>query len=235
MLEVTHIRKIYHKRTVLDGVGFTLRPGECLGVAGHNGSGKSTLLSIVAQVTPPDAGSIACEGRNVLGDRDFMRRMVGYVPQQNALLHDLTVWETLRFWQRAYGLAEADLFAPGGPCAMLGLEKLKKKRVGTLSGGMQKRLSVALALLHSPRYLLLDEALPALDRHYRAALLDWLGVCRRAGTALLYCSHEVDELRDFCDSILVLRQGVPVFYDTAAHLPRDGDTLDAWMNPAEPN
>ena len=231
MLEVSKLSKTYKKAAVLREVSFTLRPGECLGVAGHNGSGKSTLLSIVAQVVPPDAGQICLNGKKVLGDRAFLRSSVGYVPQQNALLGDLTVRETLEFWQRTYGLTHLDLFAPDSPCTMLGLEKIAKKRVGTLSGGMQKRLSAALALLHSPRFLLMDEVLPAMDRHYRAGLYAWLARLRGAGAAILYCSHEVEELKGFCDNILVLREGQTAYYGPAAAFPTDPAVLDGLMNP----
>lgn len=234
MLEVKGLTKNYHGKPVLRDVSFSLSAGECLGVAGHNGSGKSTLLAIVGQVTAPDAGQILCDGADVMGDRQFMCGSVGYVPQNNSLLPDLTVQETLRFWQQTYHLGHLELFSPNSPCTMLGLEKIAKKRVGALSGGMQKRLSMALALLHSPRFLLMDEALPALDRQYRSLLFHWLNRAKALGTALLYCSHEVEELRDFCDTILVLRDGQTAFYGPAAAFPTLPKTLDSMMNPAMP-
>lgn len=232
MLEVLNLTKSYRKTAVLQNVSFTLAPGECLGVAGHNGSGKSTLLSLVAQVAPPDGGQIKYDGRDVLGDRAFLRTSVGYVPQQNSLLGDLTVLETLQFWQRTYGLGHLDLFSADSPCTMLGLKPIAKKRVGTLSGGMQKRVSTALALMHSPRFLLMDEVLPAMDRHYRAGLYGWLNRARGSGTAILYCSHEVEELKGFCDTILVLREGKSAYYGPSAEFPTRPDVLDAMMNPA---
>ena len=233
MLQVSGITKSYRGKKVVDNAGFTLSPGECLGVAGHNGSGKSTLMSIVAQVQSPDAGTIACDEVNVLGDRHFLRTQMGYVPQKNSLLPDLTVLETLRFWQRTYGLNHLDLFSPDSPCSMLGLEALAKKRVGALSGGMQKRLSTALALLHAPRYLLMDEVLPALDRHYREALYAWLAHARQGGCSIFYCSHEVRELVEFCDTVLLLREGKTVFYGPSSQFPQEPAVLDEIMNPEE--
>lgn len=230
VLEAVDIVKQYRGKRALDGVGFTLSPGEFLGVAGHNGSGKSTLMSIVAQVQRPTAGDLRSDGHSIVGNRAFLRRSMGYAPQKNGLLPDLTVLQTLRFWQRTYGLA-GGLFAPGTPAAVMGLEPLQKKRVGTLSGGMQKRLSVALALMNNPRYLLLDEVLGAMDRHYRTALHDWLAGFRAQGGAVLYCSHEVEELRAVCDSILVLRDGRTVYYGPAAAFPTQAAVLDEIMNP----
>lgn len=232
MLQVENLTKHYRGRAVVNGAGFVLRPGECLGIAGHNGSGKSTLMAMVAQVLPADAGQILCDGQNVMDNRDFLRTALGYVPQQNGLLEDLTVRQTLQFWRKAYGLPQSGLFAPGSPAALMGLEPLAKKRVGQLSGGMQKRLSVAIALQHNPRFVLLDEVLPALDRHYRDSLHQHLLAARRQGAGVLYCSHEVEDLRRFCDNILVLREGQTVFYGTAASFPTGAETLDVLMNQA---
>ncbi len=231
MLTVTGITKRYGDRTVLHGAGFTLAPGETLGIAGHNGSGKTTLLSVVAQVTKPDAGDILFNGVSVLGSSAFLRKNVGYIPQHNGLLGDLSVRETLSFWQRAYGLS-GPLFTGGGIAERMGLEALAKKRVKTLSGGMQRRLSVALALLRRPRFLLMDEVLPALDRHYRQVLRKELEALRHAGGSILYCSHEAEELSAMCDRVLVMRDGKTAYYGSAGDFPRDPAALDDLMNPS---
>lgn len=231
MLQADNITKVYRKKTVLSNVSFSLRNGECLGLAGHNGSGKSTLLSIVAQALAPDAGTITCDGKNVLGDKAFLRASLGYAPQQNALLDDLSVIETLKFWQKAYAMPSQNLFAPDLPCCLMGLEELKKKKVSALSGGMKKRLSVAIAMMHSPLYILLDEVLPALDQRYRKALLDWIQSQKKRGAAVLYCSHEIEEIRRMCDTVLILRDGQTAFFGPAQELPSDLDGLDALLNP----
>ncbi len=231
MLTVTGITKQYRGKTVLSGVGFALAEGETLGIAGHNGSGKTTLLSIVAQVTKPDAGDILFGDASVLGSRAFLSEHVGYIPQHNGLLGDLTVLETLRFWQRAYGVS-GPLFKGGSIAEKMGLEELAKKRVETLSGGMRRRLSAALALLRRPRYLLMDEVLPALDRHYRAALRSEMDALRRGGGSILYCSHEVEDLKTMCERVLVMRDGKTAYYGSVAEFPNDPAALDALMNPA---
>ena len=132
MLVATGITKQYRNKTVLYDASFTLAPGETLGIAGHNGSGKTTLLSIVAQVTKPDAGDILSGGVSILGNRTFLREHMGYIPQHNGLLGDLTVRETLRFWQRAYGLS-GPLFTGGSIAGLMGLEGLAAKQVNGLT------------------------------------------------------------------------------------------------------
>lgn len=231
MLEAKGLTKVYRNTKVLDGVSFYVAPGETLGVAGHNGSGKSTLLSIVAQMLIPTGGSLLYNGQSIMGDRSFMRKMVGYVPQQNCLLDDLTVFETLNFFLKAYELKNTDLFAPNSPAAVLGLKEIAKKRVGALSGGMQKRLSLALALLHNPKVLVLDEVLGALDLRYRNAFRSWMAAYVQQGGSILYCSHETEELRQLCRRMLLLRQGKVVFYDAVENFPTDPERLDVLLNP----
>lgn len=230
MLEAVQLCKRYRRRTVLDGVNFSLAPGQVLGVAGHNGSGKSTLLSIAAQLLAPDGGQILYNGRSVLGDRAFMREMVGYVPQRIGLLADLRVDETVRFWHQASGRGRDGLEALSSIYDMLGLEPLAKKRVGRMSGGEQKRLSIALALMHRPAILLLDEAFTALDRQYRLALGEWLAAHCRQGGAVVHASHEVKELVAQSDEMLVLREGTVVFYGSSSSFPSDNPTLDNLLN-----
>lgn len=142
MLEVIGIQKSYKGRPVLQNVSFTLAKGQCLGITGHNGSGKSTLLSVVAQVLGPNGGDIRCNGTSVLGNRAFLRQELGYVPQKAALLPDLTVDETLRYWQSVYKASQGRLYAAASPCGMLGLEAFKKKRYPHCRAGCKKELAL---------------------------------------------------------------------------------------------
>ena len=105
MLEVRQLCKSYGGRQVLAPISFALPPGQCLGLAGSNGSGKSTLLRLLAQIQRPDSGDVLFQGRSVLGDRQFLRRQLGYVPQSPELARELTVRQQLSLWQRACGLS----------------------------------------------------------------------------------------------------------------------------------
>jgi ABC-2 type transport system ATP-binding protein len=231
MLEARKISKAYHRKPILQDVDFTLEPGQLLGVAGHNGSGKSTLLSIIAQILLPDAGEVLYDGARMTGNRTLSSSILGYVPQENSLLEDLTVKETIEFWQKVYRLPMSKSFAPSSPAMMLGLDGIRRKRIAHLSGGMQKRVSIAIALMRQPRILLLDEALSSLDRSFRQALEHHLVDFCRLGGSILYCSHEINELIGFCGRILVLRQGKKVFDGETADFPTETAALDAILNP----
>jgi ABC-2 type transport system ATP-binding protein len=231
MLEANRISKSYKHKPILTDVDFTLNAGQIYGVAGHNGSGKSTLLSIVAQTLPPDKGDVLFEGVSLKGNRTLAGSILSFVPQENSLLDDLTIREVLVFWGKVYSLPTNKLFAPSSPAVMLGLEQIQKKRISQLSGGMQKRVSIAIALLREPRVLILDEALAALDRTYRVATEAYLDDFCGKGGSVLYCSHDVSELMRICNRILVLRNGKKIFDDDKKAFPSDPQVLDNLLNP----
>ena len=204
MLEVRQLCKSYGGRQVLASICFMLPPGQCLGLAGSNGSGKSTLLRLIAQIQRPDSGDILFQGRSVMGDRSFLRRQLGYVPQSSQLARELTVRQQLALWQSA-----CDLSGPLPPdiLELLGLEPLLPMPVRALSGGMAQRVSIAMALLSRPRVLLMDEATSGLDQEYVPRLLDWLERYVAGGGSLVWCSHHPAELDRLCGAVLRLADG----------------------------
>lgn len=205
MLEIRELCKSYGGRQVLAPISFILPPGQCLGLAGPNGSGKSTLLRLIAQIERTDGGDMLYEGRSVLGDRKFLRSMLGYVPQSPGLARELTVKQQLGLWQAACGLSGP---LPGDVLDLLGLEPLLKVPIRTLSGGMAQRLSIAMALLSRPRVLLMDEAASGLDSGYVPRLMDWLeGAYLPGGGGLIWCSHHPEELSRLCGAVLTLEDG----------------------------
>ena len=199
MLEVVGICKSYHGRQVLKDVRFLLPQGHCLGVTGDNGAGKSTLLRILAQMERPDRGDVRVHGESVLGNREFMRKSVGYVPQRPDLMEELTVSQQLKLWYSACGLSGP---LPEEPLELMGIGPMLKSRIFTLSGGMKQRVSIAMALLNSPEILIMDEATTGLDREYRERLLLWLEGYLRRGGRVIWCSHHRQELDRLCGSCL---------------------------------
>ena len=204
MLEVRQLCKSYGGRQVLAPVSFLLPPGQCLGLAGSNGSGKSTLLRLVAQIQRPDSGGVLFEGRSVMGDRQFLRRRLGYVPQSAELARELSVAGQLKLWQRACGLTGP---LPEDILELLGLRDLLRRPIRALSGGMAQRVSIAMALLPRPDILLMDEATAGLDQGYVPRLLDWLEGFVAGGGSLIWCSHHPAELERLCGAVLRLEEG----------------------------
>ncbi len=199
MFQAIQICKAYHHRQVLDRVDLALPAGGCLGIAGENGSGKSTLLQILAQTLPLDSGDIRYQGRSVLGDRRFLRTKLGYVPQSSDMIPSLTARQQLQLWQSACGCREP---VPGVVMEVLGIQELLPIKIGEMSGGMQRRVSIAMALSTSPEILIMDEATTGLDADYRSSLLCYLEDFLRQGGRMLWCSHLQEENQRLCGSFL---------------------------------
>lgn len=204
MLQIDGLCKSYHGRVVLQPVHFCLPDGFCLGITGGNGAGKSTLLRLIAQTEKPDGGRVLYHGKPVFGKRDFLRRYVGYVPQHTDLMEDLTVAQQLRLWQSACGLS-GDL--PEQIMALLDIAPMLNNRIHTLSGGMKRRVSIAMALLNNPKILILDEPTNGLDAGYRDVFLCYLEEHLQNGGSILFCSHDPAELHRLCGSFLHLENG----------------------------
>ena len=173
---------------VLRGVTLRVDPGEIIGIAGENGSGKSTLLSILSGLMNADEGEVHLSGA------------IGYVPQETALFENLSVRDNLRFWASAYGISYKPIFD----------DDFLRKKVKNLSGGMKKRLSIALASLHEPDCFIMDEPTGALDIGFKGILAQLFEDMRAEGKAVIFTSHQPDELL-WCDRIYILRRGVFVY------------------------
>ena len=201
MLSVRNISKVYEDNIILQDISFDLNSGEILGLVGKNGSGKSTMISIIAQTIKPDEGEILYNNANVLGDKKFLREYIGYVPQSDSLISELTVYEQLKLWKYITG---RDVLKDKGLCQMLGLDEMFKKKIYKLSGGMKKRVSFALALAETPPILLMDEAFSALDELYKLKLIEWFKMYKKRGGCALWCSHDKNELDILCDRIITV-------------------------------
>lgn len=204
MLHIEGLSKSYGGRKILEPLSFYLPAGYCLGITGANGAGKSTLLRLVAQQEKPDQGTIRMGGVSVLGNRKFLREQVGYVPQHSDLMEDLTVQQQLKLWQSACGRSGP---LPEDILAVLDIGPMLNKRIGTLSGGMQQRVSITMALLSRPKILILDEATAGLDRDFRETFLTYLEQYLQKGGRILFCSHDPRELKRLCGSCLHLQDG----------------------------
>ena len=207
MFEIDGVSKSYYGNPVLKPIRFCVPAGCCIGITGENGSGKSTLLRLLAQIEKPDTGDIRYQGNSILGDRNFMRHQLGYVPQGNELMEDLTVHNQLKLWQSACGLTGP---LPEEILDLLGIHSMMKKRIKHLSGGMKRRVSIAMALLSSPEILIMDEATTGLDQDYCAKLLDWLENYLRRGGRIIWCSHHQEELARLCGACIRIQDGQAV-------------------------
>jgi ABC-2 type transport system ATP-binding protein len=178
-----------------------------LALLGPNGAGKTTLMQLMAGVSRPDAGRVMFAG---LGDprRPTVRRALGFAPQALAVYPQLSARENLEFFARLHGVPREHLSAHVGfGLELSDLQDRAEQRVGTFSGGMQRRLNLACAVVHRPRLLLLDEPTVGVDPHSRNHLLDAVMALRNDGMALVYSTHLMDEADRLCDRVAVMDRG----------------------------
>ncbi len=215
MIEINRVSKSYRQKNVLKEITLTVREGSCVGILGGNGSGKSTLLSILAGVQRADSGSFLWEGADLFCNETVRTGCLGYVPQGNPLMEELTAWDNLRLW---YGRKELKHELQEGVLAMLGIGEFIKVPVRRMSGGMKKRLSIGCSMANHPRLLLLDEPSAALDFVCKEQIADYLRRFKEGGGTVLLATHDVQEL-ELCDAWYILKDGVlmPYVYDGDIH------------------
>jgi ABC-2 type transport system ATP-binding protein len=208
MLSLDQVSKRFGPLTALDGISLSVARGEFFGLLGPNGAGKSTLMSLVAGLRAPDAGSILLDGVPLAGRPDAAVRALGFVPQSLALYEDLTAEENLGIFGRLYGLRGAALRARVDACLdAVQLGDRRRDAVKTFSGGMQRRLNLAAALLHEPKLLLCDEPTVGVDPQSRNAIFDLLERLNRDGLTVVYSTHYMEEATRLCGRIAVIDHG----------------------------
>ncbi|NTU89226.1 MAG: ABC transporter ATP-binding protein [Actinobacteria bacterium] len=204
-IKVQNAVQRFGKQTVLDHVSLEVEQGAILGLLGPSGCGKTTLVNLLVGITVPIGGKV-----EVLGEQapyKNARYSLGFMPQDEALYEDITAAENLAFFGAMYGLDKEQIKIESARALELAsLEDQGKKLVAKFSTGMKRRLSLAIALLHSPQLLVLDEPTVGLDPEQRIKLWNNFRTLAQDGTTFLITTHVMDEANN-CDRIAMLRDG----------------------------
>ena len=198
--------RAYGPVRALEDVSFVLDVGELMVVVGPNGAGKTTLVRTLARLSRPTAGAVRLAGEDWLEAPAARQSEVGVLSHATYLYDRLTAIENLRFYARLYGLPDMEGRSREA-LSEVGLLELADRRAGTLSRGQAQRLSIARAVLHRPRLLLLDEPLAGLDPHSVKRLVQALANLRSAGRAILFTTHDLTRVPDAANRWLVLVDG----------------------------
>ncbi len=221
VIEARGLTKRYGDFVALRGIDVQVRRGEFWGLLGPNGAGKTTFLRMLIGGTPPSGGTLRVLGYPVPAQATIMRRSIGVVPQLDNLDPDFTVVENLRTYARFFGLR--------GPkiedriedlLAFAALEKRRDTHISTLSGGMQRRLSLIRALVNDPVLLVLDEPTTGLDPQARQLIWQRLRELRNEGITLVLTTHYMEEAQRLCDRVTVMDHGQILDSDPPADLIR---------------
>jgi ABC-2 type transport system ATP-binding protein len=220
VLTLTDLRKAFGATVAVDGLSLRVEPGEILGLLGPNGAGKTTTVHLALGLLAPDAGTVTIDGLGSPND-PAVRRRLGLAPQALALYAELTGEENLRFLGRIYGLGGPALAARvDWALDFAALADRRGDRVGAYSGGMQRRLNLAAALLHEPRLVLLDEPTAGVDPQSRHAILERILELKRAGLTVVYTTHYMEEAERLCDRVAIVDHGRVLAIDSVPGLLR---------------
>jgi ABC-2 type transport system ATP-binding protein len=219
VLECRGLRRSFGKIVAVDGVGFHADPGETYGLLGPNGAGKTTTISMIAGLLERDAGEVVVAGEPMTTHSVRAKSALGYVPQDLAIYPDLSGRENLMFFARLYGMSTAEARQRSDEVlALTGLADRAGDQTKQYSGGMKRRLNIGIGLLHRPRLLILDEPTVGVDPQSRNAILESVEGLSRAGMAVLYTTHYMEEAERLCDRIGIIDHGKLIAEGTRAEL-----------------
>jgi ABC-2 type transport system ATP-binding protein len=222
VIELQQLAKQYGRIHALRSVTLSVSAGEIFGLLGPNGAGKTTLIRLLTGSTRPSAGHVKVLGLDPVRDSQSVRRQIGYMPQAPALYEDLSPRDNIRFFSRAHKLENLEQRID----QVLDLTNLRSRErdpVFTFSGGMKQRVSLACALVHRPRVLMLDEPTAGVDPRLRAEFWNHFRELARSGVTLLISTHQMDEAL-YCDRLAILRDGGVLACDTPRNLLHRGRT-----------
>jgi ABC-2 type transport system ATP-binding protein len=233
-IAVDGLRKRYGDVQALDGVSFRVREGEVFGLLGPNGAGKSTTVRVLVTLTRADEGTATVNGKDVVEDTNAVRRAIGYVPQDSGVDQFGTGRENLTLQGRVQGMSGADLRSRvAALLELVGISDAADRIVKNYSGGMRRRLDIALGLVHRPRVLFLDEPTTGLDPEARVAM--WEEVTRLAqaeALTILLTTHYLEEADQLAHRLAIVSQGKIVVEGTPAQLKAglSGDAVHVELN-----
>lgn len=206
-IRTRHLTKRYGRQTVVDDVSFTVHSGEVLGFLGPNGAGKTTTMRMICGLTSPDGGQVWIGDRPVQPGGGPLGQHIGYLPESNPLYDDMPVLDLLRFGAKLQGVASDRIHARIGEMVeACGLGREKHKRIGELSRGYRQRAGLALAMVHDPAVLVLDEPTTGLDPNQVVEIRNLIKELGRTKT-VIFSTHILPEVEAVCDRVLIINKG----------------------------
>ncbi|MGX9756480.1 ABC transporter ATP-binding protein [Clostridioides difficile] len=214
IVKVNNITKRFNDKLALDNISFSVKEGEIFGLIGPNGAGKSTLINIITNLTLPNSGNIQINGVDLSANPMSAKAIIGLVPQELAVMETLTPFDNLEYFGAFYGLKGKLLQERiNEALEVTGLAEVKKKKVKKLSGGMQRRLNIGIALLNHPKILILDEPTVGVDPQSRNHIFNFIkDISEKQKTTIIYTSHYMEEVEHLCSKIFIMDEGKEVAF-----------------------
>ena len=214
ILTVNKLKKVYDDKIVVDSISFEVQRGEIFGILGPNGAGKTTTLEMIETLRPIDGGSITIDGLDVATQPSAVKRIIGVQPQTPAFQDKQKAAEIIEMFAAAYG----ERVNPKQFLDDVQLGEKANSYAESLSGGQKQRLSIAAALVHSPKVFFLDEPTSGLDPQARRNLWDLIRLVRDRGVTVIMTTHYLDEAELLCDRVAIMDNGKIIALDTPKNL-----------------
>lgn len=225
-IEIRDVVCQYGNLFALGGVSLRVNAGTVVGIVGPNGAGKTTLIDVICGLVRPTSGSIHVLGQNVSENPAAIRSSIGVLPQETALYSEVSAWQNLRFAAALYNVPNSESRI-AEVIDLVGLKNRSHDTVGHFSGGMQRRLAIARALLHGPKLLILDEPTVGVDVEARHQIWTHIRSLGASGITVVLTTNYLDEAEALCDRVAILRSGKIVAEDSPAALEaRTGRCLE---------
>jgi ABC-2 type transport system ATP-binding protein len=240
IVEVENLVKKYSNggATAVAGISFAIRHGEIFSLLGPNGAGKTTTISMLSGLISPTSGDAWVGGRSVVKEPLAVKKLIGVVPQEIALYPSLSARQNLLFWGRMYGLGGADLNRRAAELLdLVGLRDRAEDRVATYSGGMQRRINIAVGLLHRPEIVFMDEPTVGIDPQSRRNILETIKTLNQQGMTVLYTTHYMNEAEELSDRVGIIDHGKMIALGNQRELTRlvgENMSLRLHLNEGDP-
>ena len=218
-LMVDNLHKSFNDHKAVNGISFTIYQGEIFGLLGPNGAGKTTTIRILATVLESDRGDVTIGGHSIRRDADAVRRLIGVCPQELALYADLSALDNLLFFGRMVGLNGREAKSQAiANLELMGLSDRARGKVDKFSGGMKRRINLAIALMGHPQLLFLDEPTVGIDPQSRNMIYETIEGLRDGGMTILYTTHYMEEADRLCHRVAIMDGGQIIAMDTPHEL-----------------
>ncbi len=216
---VESLRKSFNGNKAVNGVSFTIGKGEIFGLLGPNGAGKTTTIRILSTVLSPDSGDVTVGGHSLHKNPAEVRALIGVCPQELAFYPDLSALDNLVFFGRMVGLDGQEAHAQAmANLELMGLTERARNKVDKYSGGMKRRVNLAIALMGHPRLLFLDEPTVGIDPQSRNNIYETIVGLRKNGMTVLYTTHYMEEADRVCDRVAIMDAGQIIAMDSPHNL-----------------
>ena len=214
-VKVENLNKSFNDHKAVNGVSFDIFKGEIFGLLGPNGAGKTTTIRILSTVLKPDRGEVTIGGNSIRHDADAVHQLIGVCPQELALYEDLSAMDNLLFFGRMVGLDSKEARQQAfDNLELMGLSERAKGKVSKFSGGMKRRINLAIALMGHPELIFLDEPTVGIDPQSRNKIYETIEGLQSKGMTILYTTHYMEEADRLCERVAIMDGGQIMALDT---------------------